>query len=174
MASATTITCLSVRQPWSDLIIHGHPALGVKPFENRSWRYPPKYRGPLFIHASRWEPQPDDDDYCDWRTNGDGITGAIIGVVDLVAAANLRDMDEVHGVLSGQSRRTLTADQQALLPLLPNPRTKAGGLAWDYWTCDRTTLILANPRPLVNPIPIGGRLNLWRTEVEPKRLKFCR
>lgn len=39
---------LSIKQPWAWAIIHGG-----KPVENRDWRYPPKYRGPLFIHASK-------------------------------------------------------------------------------------------------------------------------
>lgn len=36
---------LSIRQPWSWLIINGH-----KDIENRTWRT--SYRGPLLIHAS--------------------------------------------------------------------------------------------------------------------------
>ena len=38
--------CLSVRQPWAWLIVHGH-----KPLENRSWAT--SYRGPLLIHAAK-------------------------------------------------------------------------------------------------------------------------
>jgi len=38
---------LSVKQPWAWAIFNG------KPVENRDWRYPPKYRGPLLIHASK-------------------------------------------------------------------------------------------------------------------------
>ncbi len=36
--------CLSVRQPWAWLIVHGY-----KDIENRSWKT--KYRGRLLIHA---------------------------------------------------------------------------------------------------------------------------
>jgi hypothetical protein len=43
-----TVKCLSVRQPWAWLIIHGG-----KNVENRTWKYPPKYRGRLYIHASQ-------------------------------------------------------------------------------------------------------------------------
>lgn len=39
---------ISVRQPWAFAIIH----LG-KDVENREWRYPPKYRGPLLVHAAK-------------------------------------------------------------------------------------------------------------------------
>jgi hypothetical protein len=39
--------CLSVRQPWAYAILHM-----LKDRENRSWKHPTKYRGPLLIHAS--------------------------------------------------------------------------------------------------------------------------
>ena len=42
----TTLTCLSVRQPWAWLIVHGH-----KDVENRTW--PTRYRGDVLIHASQ-------------------------------------------------------------------------------------------------------------------------
>ena len=32
--------------------------------------------------------------------------------------------------------------------------------------------ILANPRVLAVPIPIGGKLNLWKFQVDPARLVF--
>lgn len=37
--------CLSIRQPWADLIVRG-----IKDVENRNWRC--HHRGPLLIHAS--------------------------------------------------------------------------------------------------------------------------
>jgi hypothetical protein len=37
---------LSIRQPWAWMIVHGW-----KDIENRDW--PTRYRGPLWIHASR-------------------------------------------------------------------------------------------------------------------------
>ena len=37
--------CLSIRQPWADLIVRG-----VKDVENRGWQC--RIRGPLLIHAS--------------------------------------------------------------------------------------------------------------------------
>lgn len=38
--------CISVRQPWAWLIVHG-----LKDIENRSW--PTKFRGPVCIHAAK-------------------------------------------------------------------------------------------------------------------------
>lgn len=45
--SGRGIPALSVIQPWAWLIIHGG-----KTVENRNWKHPPKYRGPVLIHAS--------------------------------------------------------------------------------------------------------------------------
>ena len=42
---------LSLWQPWAFAVIF----LG-KPIENRNWRFPPSYRGPLAIHASLHKP----------------------------------------------------------------------------------------------------------------------
>lgn len=39
---------LSIRQPWAWAIIHGG-----KDVENRSWRYIPKQRGRIYIHAAK-------------------------------------------------------------------------------------------------------------------------
>lgn len=38
---------LSIRAPWWHYVLHGG-----KDIENRTW--PTKYRGPVFIHASKW------------------------------------------------------------------------------------------------------------------------
>lgn len=80
---------LSVRQPWAWALFHG------KPVENRDWQYPPKYRGPLAIHASKTF----DQEGYSWIVRNSkalGIDlnlmpgphsfprGGIIGVVDLV------------------------------------------------------------------------------------------
>lgn len=39
---------LSIRQPWAWLIVNGH-----KDVENRSWKWDPRYTGPLLIHAAK-------------------------------------------------------------------------------------------------------------------------
>ena len=67
------LRCLSVRQPWAELIIRGE-----KDVENRSWAT--KYRGALLVHASG-------------RVDREAMrahpletlpTGALVGVVDVV------------------------------------------------------------------------------------------
>lgn len=47
MIARRGIPALSIVQPWAWLIIHGG-----KTVENRHWQHPPKYRGPVLIHAS--------------------------------------------------------------------------------------------------------------------------
>lgn len=60
---------LSIRQPWAWLIVRpdilgesaraaAYAADVIKPVENRSW--PSSYRGPLFIHASKYIPFEDE------------------------------------------------------------------------------------------------------------------
>ena len=43
--------CLSVNEPWASLLIYGHPRLGYKDVENRTWST--TYRGPILIHAGK-------------------------------------------------------------------------------------------------------------------------
>jgi hypothetical protein len=45
--SAPSAKALSIRQPWAYAICHLS-----KRVENRAWKHPPSYRGPLLIHAS--------------------------------------------------------------------------------------------------------------------------
>lgn len=40
--------CMSIQQPWACVIVRGW-----KTIENRTWRYPPGYRGPVLIHAGK-------------------------------------------------------------------------------------------------------------------------
>lgn len=67
--------CLSIRQPWAHLIIHGG-----KDIENRTWKT--KHRGPFLIHAA----QIIDYEACrKFNLKPNQLhTGGIIGVVDLV------------------------------------------------------------------------------------------
>ncbi len=83
-ATVTTDTfpCLSVRQPWADLIVDG-----VKDVENRTW--PTTFRGTFLIHAGRTVERGDVG-----RVRRDlglspgqeyrPVTGAILGMVCLV------------------------------------------------------------------------------------------
>ncbi len=73
--------CLTVWQPWAELIV-----MGVKDVENRSW--PTRHRGPILIHAAARMRASDLDVLADEH----GIEleraalafGAILGAVDVV------------------------------------------------------------------------------------------
>lgn len=74
------LKCLSIRQPWAHLILHGG-----KDAENRTWRT--DYRGPLVIHASKaydreasYPVVPQAPPHaCEAASRG-----ALVGIVDLV------------------------------------------------------------------------------------------
>lgn len=141
---------LTVRQPWAWAIFHAG-----KTVENRQTNVAGTYRGPIAIHVAkeysngwaspqlasvmnghpgRWdETQP-------WRDN----LGQIIGVVDLV---------DVHRVVEGTAR--------AHCETTAEPTQDAESGACSQWAeLGALHLVLANPRPLAEPIPYRGMLGL--------------
>lgn len=133
---------LTVRQPWAWAIIHGG-----KDVENRSRNLAGDHRGPVAIHAGLAEPALGDPRRVatlalqkrrmDALSFGAGkVRGSIIGVVDLV---------DVH-----------TSDDIG----------RMAHLRGEWPTCSRWAertgyhLVLANPRPLTEPIPFKGGLGL--------------
>jgi len=86
---------LSVRQPWAWLIVNGY-----KTVENRTWRT--SYRGPLAIHApQRIEHEIIPSITAKCESDGEPltaeelmemhVTGAVVGVVDLVDCTSAPD-----------------------------------------------------------------------------------
>lgn len=75
--------CLSVRQPWAHLIIHGDTRGRIKEIENRDWKFPVKYRGPLLIHAAK-SVSCIGEYGADEPAASEMAFGAIIGIVELV------------------------------------------------------------------------------------------
>src|SRR5579875_237489 len=74
-SSSDNMTCLSLRQPWLELILNGQ-----KTIEVRTWRS--RYRGPLLLHASR---SIDWDACVHFGIRPDSLaTGALLGSVELV------------------------------------------------------------------------------------------
>jgi activating signal cointegrator 1 len=139
------IRILSVRQPYADQIIFGD-----KWNELRSWKTP--YRGPIYIHASRW------DGPRDQPTPGSGVTGALIGRVHLVDCLS----EDVLAALEAHTR-----DRAPLAPeLQPLARffRKFSRASWQHgigpWNW-----VLTEPAPLVSPYTIPGKLNLWRANL---------
>ena len=145
----TEMRVLTVRQPWAWAIIHGG-----KDVENRVRNLAGDYRGPVAIHAglaydSAWSSRALDDamrasgehtrplpSLAAWRRNG----GAIIGVVDLVDVHLDTDHEHDAGMPSACRCRSSWAEAGAY------------------------HLVLANPRPLVDPIPFKGALGLRRLD----------
>lgn len=124
-----------MRQPWAWAIIHGG-----KDVENRFRNIAGDYRGPVAIHGGLSY----DEDAVVWAggqpfaVDDDGShrepRGAIIGVVDLVG---------VHKDLVGG-------------------RPEAHCSPWAEDGVHH--LVLANPRPLADPIPFRGALGLRRLD----------
>ena len=161
---------LTVRQPWAWAIIHGG-----KDVENRVRNIAGAYRGPVAIHVaqeidvhavatpSRIHPSFREAAERYMRGNQDplkgspwmGHRGAIIGVVDLV---------DVHSasVIDGCGRVDNYCEEH------PNGCRHhcspwAIGPAPDGWY---QHLVLANSRPLAEPIPYKGALGLRRLDAD--------
>jgi len=127
---------LTVRQPWAWAIIHGG-----KDVENRARNLAGDYRGPIAIHAglAAYE-QGNMGSRAHRAAHGTETEtridfGAIIGVVDLV------------GVHRTQG----------------NGECRPAGLGWcSPWaeSGDVWHLVIADPRPLITPIPFKGALGL--------------
>lgn len=177
---STEMRVLTVRQPWAWAIIHGG-----KDVENRVRNIAGSYRGPVAIHValrddtnafSDFDPSPclsALDSMADgWyeATHAAlgsppwwGQQGHIIGVVDLV------DVHTSHYCFEqsiNYAAQLYGEDREAFDDL---PVTNgAGGLIGRAAHCsawaesDVHHLVLANPRPLAEPIPYKGALGLRR------------
>lgn len=179
------IKVISVRQPWAYFLLNSHPTLLQKWCECRSWSRATLYRGPLYIHASSWQPKPPqargEFTQSEWNSlweiprDSDAPSsriGHIIGGALLAYAANQNDTIEAYHVHGKLSSRKLTPQQAGLLPFLPPlDDTDASDNVWKWWD-NQGVMILKQPRILVDPIPTGGRLNLWSFPVDPRRLIF--
>lgn len=146
---------LTIRPPWAQAIFHG------KDVENRTWST--DYRGPVAVHAGvrfdtgAWDHGP----LAAWVSGYWGITrenftgdmlrgGAIIGVVDLV------DVHQGHNTERDRFRAVRSCYQVG----------KPFGPCSPWAEPDAYHLVLANPRPLAEPIPYRGALGLRRLDAD--------
>jgi hypothetical protein len=141
--ASETVKVLSIRQPHADNII-----FGAKWCENRTWQT--RYRGPLFVHASKWDGPKDQP------TPGAGAIGAIIGRADLVEVVDL----DAPGSSLATLKKAATRHRLS---------TKAASMEH---VCGPICFLLTDPKALINPIPCGGKLNIWKNEVDPALLTF--
>lgn len=165
---------LSIRNPWAWAICHAG-----KRVENREWKYPPTYRGPLLIHASAWYSAEEiHDTMADLRDRGmlpkpDGnpltlrhFMGPLRGAI--VARANLVNVVETGPSLHrwtptgghveatcigcGAKRAPRYYDQGTTKPCAkPDPWAVPGQLGF----------ILADVVPLATPVPWKGNRGLF-------------
>lgn len=126
---------LSVRQPWAWAIIHGG-----KTVENRVWRGVPRLTPPvpLAIHAGR-TPHPE------------GLTDPRVAAA--IRRAGLADVEAAMplGAIVG------------LVSLIDMHQDRGCCRPWGESVIDGrvTHLVLADPRPVSEPIPCRGRLGMW-------------
>jgi hypothetical protein len=141
---------LTVRQPWAWAIIHGG-----KTVENRTRNIAGSYRGPVAIHAGKafdydafGDDGPMGDILADALATGKEIIfepGAIIGIVDLAEVHNSTRQETQHP--------TCWAPNENLMD-------RGIGYCSPWAQSGATHLVLANPRPLAEPIPYAGTLGL--------------
>lgn len=140
---------LTVRQPWAAAIIYSG-----KDVENRVRNVAGTYRGPVAIHAGLARdasaifpadvPLPVDV----YGTDGGLVRSAIIGVVDLT---DVHSASVIHGC------GWLRHDCPEHGTCREHCSKWAMGPTQDGWF---QHLVLANPRPLAEPIPFKGALGL--------------
>jgi hypothetical protein len=134
--------CLTIRQPWADLIIHGVYGLDdvqvYKPVENRNWRT--NFRGRFGVHAAKaFNPRELREalDFLQARGIADCLPGhmhygCVIGTVDLYDCVSECDS-----------------------PFFVGP--------WGF--------LLRNPQPITPSIPAWGALGFWEWTECPEELR---
>ena len=150
----TTVTVLSIRQPYIDEILSGD-----KKVENRGGLYPWSYRGRVYLHASGMHPTLP--------------TGVILGHVDIVDCV---ESDVLHDLaiatrdtrnFSKQPKRFQDAVEQLKAE---NPDVWNRLQEWKRTDRDCQLrhisgpwcYLLENPIRLHTPISAKGMLGLWR------------
>ena len=132
--------CLSVRQPWAWLIIHGG-----KDVENRTWRT--RYTGPLLIHAAATRPSLEEyQEACELQSAATGWMATPCGAEPLPGVPAIDEL--VYGAIIGR----VCMAGCAVTTYSP----------WGILGC--WNWLLADPEPL-GPIPYQGRQGLFNVEV---------
>jgi len=163
------VKALSIRQPWAFAICH----LG-KRIENRDWRYPPSYRGPLLIHASSWWSRK--GVAADWRAARTAAGKAWLEKVGYVSmemlqastgciVARARLVDVVTTDRGGHRHRfgepCELCGEPAELPEDLGRQTGACKLADPWAVPESFGFILADVVPLAKPLPFKGALGFF-------------
>lgn len=145
---AGEMRALTVWQPWATAIIWGGKDIENRPRMTR-------YRGRLWIHAGMHH--PDWADYLEVR----GLSGTVFGWIDTrrASAAELKKAQRwtehtgALGVILGSVDVVGCHDDETAVQREPcSPWARYGQHHW----------MVANPRPLRQPVPCRGALGLWR------------
>lgn len=150
---------LSIRQPWAWAILHAE-----KRIENRDWKGPPSYRGPLLIHAAKGIRVGEHAEAIAWmKEKGmlgglripafrEHVCGGIVGVCDLVDA--VRHAHNNH-LLTAYRRDLPSRCLRCNAASLDLPCSKP-----DPWAVGPICLVLDNVRPLPF-VPFAGALGFF-------------
>lgn len=122
---------LSIRAPWWWFILHGG-----KSVENRDW--PTRYRGPVWIHASKWFRLDDVVENFDFARNIAVRQGRELPSV------TLRDLRDRGGHIVGRARIVDCVSRS------DSP-----------WFFGPHGFVLADVEPLAEPIPCKGALGFF-------------
>ena len=154
---------ISVRNPWAWAICHGG-----KRVENREWKYPPTYRGPLLIHASKWHSDaeivdtmdsirhllpPSDGKPLTLRMFKERLRGVIVARAELVAVTFNQYSGHGCDVLTRVCRWCGATGSKALDVDCAKPEPWAVPGQYGF--------ILADVVPLDVPIPFKGGLGFF-------------
>ena len=129
---------LSVMQPWASLIV-----LGVKRIETRPWHT--GFRGRLAVHASSRLPPGFDE---------------VVGTEAVRSALRLAPWQRLpRGVLLGTVElRDCVRVEDLDLDAIGNAEISFGNFSPGRWVW-----LLADARPLAEPVPLRGRLGVFET-----------
>lgn len=200
VADRVEIRVLSVRQPFASAFFDSRPGR-TKFIENRTWRPPSDYSGPIFIHASSLDrkPKPDELDPPTEGCDPADVTASILAMWDdpppiglpvgqIIGSVNVWEVIDGEALellsLVPKGAKKLPKEVAACL----RPSEREGFL--DKWQHVRERLakidevhfmthwfgpecwLVDQPRLLREPIVTGGRLNLWKFQAEAARLSY--
>lgn len=143
---------LTLTQPWATLV-----AIGAKRIHTRRWSI--RYRGPLAIHAAkgfpRWARETClEAEFAAELGPNPLPTGAVLATCRLVACIPTREL---------QQNRVIQMDPAARCPDFV--MTDLERLFGDYEP-GRWAWLLADVKPLPEPVPAKGALGLWEWDFE--------
>lgn len=145
---AAVMKALTLTQPWASLV-----AIGAKQIETRSWST--SYRGPLAIHAAKGFPR-DARDFAQCRL--------VLDLMRPFVKDNENYLDQIpRGVVVATCRLVACVRTERLLsePAYVEDRSIQEQNLGDY-SDGRWGWMLADVKPLPEPIEARGSLGLWR------------